>query len=150
VLLHNPYNEFLESLRLRLPLLDFLLKILDLLTDSTPFLNGLRQSRQFAILGDNHGIFSRGGHSLQEYSDSGLGLNLTERVGGVVRMDGIDCIDCLDDDYQLAQKVLYDLWYEYAEQIVERVIKVCGLTEDQAAVVRQIYLIPNGFAVEVV
>jgi len=65
-----------------------------------------------------------------------------------IRMDCIDC--CNELDYQLAQKVLYDLWYEYAEQLLERVIEVCGLTSDQAAVLRQIYLIPNGFAVEVV
>jgi len=54
------------------------------------------------------------------------------------------------DDYELAQKVLYDLWYEYAERLFERVVEVCGLTEDQVVVLRQIYLRPNGFAVEVV
>jgi hypothetical protein len=63
----------------------------------------------------------------------------------------MDCIDGVDElDYQLAQKVLYDLWYEYAEQLLERVIDVCGLTDDQASVLRQVYLRPNGFAVEVV
>jgi hypothetical protein len=73
---------------------------------------------------------------------------LTERVWGLVRMDCIDC--CNELDYQLAQKVLYDLWYEYAEQLLERVIDVCGLTDDQASTLRQVYLRPNGFAVEVV
>jgi hypothetical protein len=66
-------------------------------------------------------------------------------------MDCIDCIDSSDDtDFQLAQKVLYDLWYEYAERLLERVIEVCGLTDDQASALRQIYLRPNGFVVEVV
>ena len=69
----------------------------------------------------------------------------------IVRMDCVDCVDCADDtDFQLAQKVLYDLWYEYAERLLERVIEVCDLTEEQASALRQIYLRPNGFAVEVV
>ena len=64
---------------------------------------------------------------------------------GWIRMDSMN-----DLDYQLAQKVLYDLWYEYAERLLERVIEVCDLTEDQASALRQVYLRPNGFVVEVV
>jgi hypothetical protein len=73
-------------------------------------------------------------------------------VWGWDRMDWFECFDCLDDDtdFQLAQKVLYDLWYEYAERLLERVIEVCDLTEDQASALRQTYLRPNSFVVEVV
>jgi len=70
---------------------------------------------------------------------------------GWIRMDSVDCVDCVNDlDYQLAQKVLYNLWYEYAERLLERVIEVCALTEDQASALRQVYLRPNGFVVDVV
>ena len=51
------------------------------------------------------------------------------------------------DYYQMAEKVLYDLWYEYAERLVEEVIKACNMTEDQALAFRHIYLRPNEFMV---
>ena len=51
------------------------------------------------------------------------------------------------DYYQMAEKVLYDLWYEYAERLVEEVIKACNMTGDQALAFRQIYLRPNEFMV---
>ena len=53
------------------------------------------------------------------------------------------------DYYQMAEKVLYDLWYEYAERLVEEVIKACNMTGDQALAFRQIYLRPNEFMVVV-
>jgi len=47
----------------------------------------------------------------------------------------------------LAQEVLYDLWYEYAEQLFNKVVAVCQLSEEKIAVLRQIYLRPNDFQV---
>lgn len=51
-------------------------------------------------------------------------------------------------DYtKLTQEVLYDLWYEYAEQLFNKVVTVCQLSEEKIAVLRQIYLRPNDFQV---
>jgi hypothetical protein len=47
----------------------------------------------------------------------------------------------------LAQEILYDLWFEYAEALVEKVIAICELSEEKAEVVRQIYLRPNDYRV---
>ena len=60
-------------------------------------------------------------------------------------------ISTMDSDpyYSIAQNVLYDLWYEYAERLVERVIEVCHLTDDMALLLRQIYLKPNGFTISI-
>ena len=60
-------------------------------------------------------------------------------------------IGTMDSDpyYSIAQNVLYDLWYEYAERLVERVIEVCQLTDDMALLLRQIYLKPNGFTISI-
>lgn len=60
-------------------------------------------------------------------------------------------IGTMDSDpyYNVAQNVLYDLWYEYAERLVERIIEVCQLTDDMALLLRQIYLKPNGFTISI-
>jgi hypothetical protein len=49
----------------------------------------------------------------------------------------------------MEQKILYDLWFEYASALVERVIEVCALSDEKAAVVRQIYLRPNDYRIVV-
>ena len=51
------------------------------------------------------------------------------------------------DDIKLTQEVLYDLWYEYAEQLFNKVVTACQLSEEKIAVLRQIYLRPNDFQV---
>jgi len=47
----------------------------------------------------------------------------------------------------MEQKILYDLWFEYASTLVERVIEICELSDEKAAVVRQIYLRPNDYRI---
>ena len=47
----------------------------------------------------------------------------------------------------IEQKILYDLWFEYASALVEQVIQICELSDEKAAVVRQIYLRPNDYRV---
>ena len=51
---------------------------------------------------------------------------------------------------KIAEAFLYELWYEYAESLVERVIEVCGLEPEKAEILRQLYLRPNDFSVEIV
>ena len=48
-----------------------------------------------------------------------------------------------------AKQVLYELWYEYAERIFEKVVIVCQLSEEKIEVLRQIYLRPNDFKVNI-
>jgi hypothetical protein len=50
---------------------------------------------------------------------------------------------------KIAEEVLYELWYEYAESLVERIIKVCELGPERAEIIRQLYLRPNDFLVEI-
>jgi len=47
----------------------------------------------------------------------------------------------------MEQKILYDLWFDYASALVERVIQICELSDEKAAVVRQIYLRPNDYRI---
>lgn len=49
----------------------------------------------------------------------------------------------------VARMLLYELWYGYAERLLERVIAVTELDAAQAAALRQIALRPNDFAVVV-
>lgn len=49
----------------------------------------------------------------------------------------------------VARMLLYELWYGYAERLLERVIAVTELDATQAAALRQIALRPNDFAVVV-
>jgi len=50
---------------------------------------------------------------------------------------------------QLATQVLYDLWYEYAERLFNKVVATCQLSEEQIEVLRLIYLRPNDFKVNI-
>jgi len=47
-----------------------------------------------------------------------------------------------------AKDLLYELWYSYAERLLERVVQECDLTPEQAEALRQVYLRPNDFAIE--
>ena len=49
----------------------------------------------------------------------------------------------------ITPEILYDLWFEYASALVERVIAACELSDEKAAVVRQIYLRPNDYRIVV-
>jgi hypothetical protein len=46
-----------------------------------------------------------------------------------------------------AEKVLYDLWYEYAERLFKRVIEICEIDEEREEVLRQLFLRPNDFVI---
>ena len=46
-----------------------------------------------------------------------------------------------------AQEVLYDLWFEYAERLFNKVVALCQLSEEKIEVLRQIYLRPNDFQI---
>jgi hypothetical protein len=47
----------------------------------------------------------------------------------------------------VTQEVLYNLWYEYAERLFNKVVILCQLSEEKIEVLRQIYLRPNDFQV---
>ena len=49
-----------------------------------------------------------------------------------------------------ANQVLYDLWYEYAERLFEKVVIACQLSEEKIEVLRQIYLRPNDYKVNII
>jgi hypothetical protein len=51
---------------------------------------------------------------------------------------------------QLAEQVLYDLWYEYAERLFHKVVTTCQLSEEKIEVLRMIYLRPNDFKVNII
>jgi hypothetical protein len=48
---------------------------------------------------------------------------------------------------ELEQKILYELWYTYAERLFNQVVHVCQLSEEKIELLRQIYLRPNDFQV---
>jgi hypothetical protein len=48
-----------------------------------------------------------------------------------------------------ARALLYELWIQYAEKLLEKVIKVTELSEEQAEALRRVYLRPNDFAITV-
>jgi hypothetical protein len=50
---------------------------------------------------------------------------------------------------QQAEQVLYDLWYEYAERLFKRVMEVCEIDKEREEVLRQLFLRPNDFVVEI-
>ena len=52
-----------------------------------------------------------------------------------------------DGEVSMEQTILYDLWFEYATALVEQVIQICDLSDEKAAVVRQIYLRPNDYRI---
>lgn len=47
-----------------------------------------------------------------------------------------------------AERLLYELWYEYATRLLERVVEVCELDKDQEQALRELFLRPNQFVVE--
>lgn len=49
----------------------------------------------------------------------------------------------------IARTMLYELWFGYAERLLERVIEVTELDAAQAAALRHVALRPNDFAVVV-
>lgn len=46
-----------------------------------------------------------------------------------------------------ARELLYELWIQYAEKLLEKVIKITELSKEQAEALRRVYLRPNDFAV---
>jgi hypothetical protein len=48
-----------------------------------------------------------------------------------------------------AERVLYDLWYEYAERLFKRVIEVCEIDAEREEVLRQLFLRPNDFIIQI-
>jgi len=50
---------------------------------------------------------------------------------------------------ELAEQVLYDLWYDYAERLFKRVMEVCDIDKEREEVLRQLFLRPNDFIVEI-
>lgn len=56
----------------------------------------------------------------------------------------------LTPSHQLAENILYEIWYSVAESIFERVCEVTQLDEEQRAALRQIALRPNDFQIKIV
>jgi hypothetical protein len=53
-------------------------------------------------------------------------------------------------DYEKqAESVLYELWYSYAERLLARIVEVCGLDPDQELALREQFLRPNMFVIDV-
>ena len=50
---------------------------------------------------------------------------------------------------ELAEQVLYDLWYDYAERLFKRVMEVCDIDAEREEVLRLLFLRPNDFGIEV-
>jgi hypothetical protein len=50
---------------------------------------------------------------------------------------------------QQAEEVLFDLWYDYAERLFKRVMEVCDIDPEREEVLRQLFLRPNDFVVEI-
>jgi hypothetical protein len=47
-----------------------------------------------------------------------------------------------------AERIMYELWYEYATRLLERVVEVCELDKDQEQALRELFLRPNQFVLE--
>jgi hypothetical protein len=53
-------------------------------------------------------------------------------------------------DYEKqAESVLYELWYSYAERLLERIVEVCALDAEQELALREQFLRPNMFVIDV-
>ena len=50
---------------------------------------------------------------------------------------------------QQAEQAIYTLWYEYAERLFQKVIEVCQIDAEKEEVLRQLFLRPNDFVVEI-
>lgn len=51
---------------------------------------------------------------------------------------------------KIAENVIYEAWYTFAEKLFVRIIEVTELNEEQAEALRAVVLRPNDFVVEVV
>lgn len=51
--------------------------------------------------------------------------------------------------HEQAEQVLYDLWYDYVERLFKRVMEVCEIDKEREEVLRQLFLRPNNFVVEI-
>lgn len=49
----------------------------------------------------------------------------------------------------LAKNLIYELWFSYAERLLEQVIQITELTQEQAEALRRVALRPNDFIVRV-
>ena len=56
----------------------------------------------------------------------------------------------LTPSQQIAENILYEIWYSVAESIFERVCEVTQLDEEQRTALRQIALRPNDFQIKIV
>lgn len=48
-----------------------------------------------------------------------------------------------------AEGVLYELWYSYAECLLARIVELCALDPDQELALREQFLRPNMFVIDV-
>ena len=48
-----------------------------------------------------------------------------------------------------AEGVLYELWYSYAERLLARIVELCALDPDQELALREQFLRPNMFVIDV-
>jgi hypothetical protein len=48
-----------------------------------------------------------------------------------------------------AESLLYELWYSYAERLLDRIVEVCALDADQELALREQFLRPNMFVIDV-
>jgi hypothetical protein len=47
-----------------------------------------------------------------------------------------------------AESLLYELWFQYAERLFARVVEVCELDAEQEEALKELFLRPNQFVVE--
>lgn len=47
-----------------------------------------------------------------------------------------------------AESLLYELWFQYAQQLLARVVEICELDAEQEEALRELFLRPNQFGVE--
>ena len=51
---------------------------------------------------------------------------------------------------RIAESVVYEVWYAFAEKLFMRAVEVTGLSEEQTEALRAVVLRPNDFIVEVI
>jgi hypothetical protein len=49
-----------------------------------------------------------------------------------------------------AETMLYELWLGYAERLLARVVEVCELDAEQEEALKELFLRPNQFVVDIV
>jgi hypothetical protein len=47
-----------------------------------------------------------------------------------------------------ANTLLYEMWFQYADRLFQRIVEVCELDKDQEQALRELFLRPNQFVVE--